>query len=691
MILHILNTDLRRSRFSLLAFLAGLALLAAVLNQTSGWQQHGINAALWLVFMLFAACVLTANVVLADSPAENEAQWLGRPISWRQLLVAKLLYIFLAVWLPLSFVAGVMWRASFTAGQAFWAGLEIGMYAAPPLLLVAALAAASKKRSRCIGYFVALWGCVVVSAMGKGLLRGIWQPPSLMITPETFPFVVPLTALFIGLLLTCWQFRVRRAYQTLLALALLVILLPHIIPKVRSKPSRPMPPPAALSVTSANAPGDGQTLHHNLRVQGLLPGQFVALRDLRIRFRNKGYNRRSDGYSDFAAAIILAQLPAGSSLTHDDKRLGRTIGKFLSHAGQVGPLKGTMTFALSQLTRVGELALETNATLTASGYHATVTQLDPSAGRSVSIKHSQPQLLFTSDSQVHRPNTRSLIHVAYDPAHKRARIMLNHAYRYSESIWPMLEIGSARFQLEPGEDRLYIFRVAELDLHEIAFDFPEHRIQGPPSAESAAHPLATDPATILADIPLPSALRTAAYDRLRDELTDAHLAALVNALPRDPELAQFLRKPDWVEAARAPLLTKLAQRRPRTPQALLIHAASLPDADPADLHWHLIHSHKNVEGLFRELMKRPDFDADATLATAWARHRVLGKTDLLNEALAAGLPGALDVAVRDEIKHGNARLSRFVDGFTGERADFSAWLMTHAPSLRYDPATRRYR
>lgn len=692
MILHILRTDLRRSRVSLLVYLAGLALLATLLNLPSAWQQRGTQAALWMIVMVFVASLLSANVVLADSPADSQAQWLGRPISWDHLLTAKLLYIGLAVWLPLTLVSGAMWLATFTPGQAFGAGLEIGLYVAGFPLLAAAVAAASKKLTRCIGYTFGLWGCLVVGGIISGFLRrtGLLLRPT--ITTETFVLAVPWAALLIGLLLTCWQFRARRPPQTLLALALLCLLLPCTFPKVKPRPPAHTALPGTLQVTSTHAPGDGQTLYHNLRVQGLSPHQFVAPRDLQIRFRNKHYNRRPDGFADFAGALIQAQLPAGSNLTWEDNGHRSHMRKLLRQAGQIGRLKGSMTLALSRLSLLGDLALEPGAMLRSAGYHATVKQDHQDAVRSIWIDYSQPQLLFAGDRDVHRRSTRALIHVAYDPSRQRGRVLRGrYSSRQPESIWPMLEIGDRQFTLEPGEERLYVFRVAVLGLHQVAFDFPEHQIQGPPAADAAADPLGMEPDTILAAVPLRSSQRRRAYEILDKELTEAHIKALVAALPRDPALARFLRKPAWVEAAREPLLAHLARRSPQTPEALLVHAAALPGADSADLRWHLIHGHKAVDSLFRELKKRPDFDADTALSKAWARRRILGKMDLLDEALAAGLPGAFEAAVREEIEHGNGRLFPLVDGFAGERADFSAWLVAHAPTLRYDPTTRRYR
>jgi hypothetical protein len=688
MILHILRTDLRRSRLSLLAYLASLALLATVLNLPSTWQQRGTQAAIWMLAVLGLASLLTANVLLADSPADDQAHWLGRPIGWPRLLAAKLLYIGLAIWLPLVLFSGGMWLATFTPGQALSAGLEIGLYAAGLLALVAALAAASSKLTGCVLYTAAMWGCLIIGSIGLGLLREVWQPPRLSMRPESFVLLMPMAVLLIGLILTCWQFRARSPRQTLLPLALLFALVPLAFPNIRSRPQAPNRAPDSLQMHSTNIPGDGQILHHNLRLQGLAGDQFAIPQELQVRVQGKthGY-KRQDHIATYASALIQAQLPADSSLSWQYDAHRREMSSLLRLAGKVGPLEGSSTLAIAQLSFLGELALQSNATLRAAGYHATVSQIDSSMAR---IEYSQPQLRFTRDRGVHRPSERDSIYVAYNPARKQARILVNRAYAHSDGIWPMLQIGSGQFSLAPGEERLYIFRVAILRRHRLAFRFPEHRVQGPRSAPPAPGTFSDNPADILTLVPLRSSQRKQAYDILNKDLSDVHLAALVEALPRDPELARFLRQPEWVQAAREPLLALLARRRPGTPAPVILHAAALPDADLADLRWHLLHSYDPVEALFQQLRKRPDFDADSALAEAWARRRLLGMTDLHSEALRAGLPGAFEDAVREELERRSGRLIEHIEGFFGERSDFAAWLIANAPQLQYDPGTGKY-
>jgi hypothetical protein len=700
MILHIFRNDLRRNRFALLAYFCGLGLTALLLNLPLSWNALGTLGGMAMLVAVIAAMLLTAFNVLADAPANPEGQWLGRPIGWKTLCAAKLLYTLLVIWLPMTLVGGLMWLGSFTPAQAAWSGLEISLYLAGLLAVILALAAASRNIQQCMGFGAALWGCLVIAAMVLGALRNIWQPPRLKMPQEHIFVSLYAIAFVAGLILCIWQYRSRRPRHALLPLCLLAALVPLCFPEALRQPQPATPLPGHLRLTSANTAGSGQTFFHNLRLEGLPPDHFAAPHDLEITFHSDkphkaGHNRtRHDLHPEFADAQIQAALPAGCTLTWDSDK-HRHVERSLSRRLQkTGRLQGSIQLQITRVISLGGMPVEVGARLHNQGYVASVSRIDINGkSRSVRIERTQPQLLFTRDTSVRRHRSdrrRTTLFVAYNPSQKRARAISSHGYGSRGDGWPMLEVGHEQFHIHHGEEQVFVFRFARVSLHDATFDFPEHRIQGPPAAESAPKTFRDAPANILASVPLNSGERKRAYEILKKELKKSHLPALVKALPRDPELASFL-KPEWAEAAREPLLAHVARRRPNTPPVLVSHASELPDADPADLRWHLIHNYGSVSYLYSRLTTRVDFDADSALAEAWSRRRTLGKMDLHTHALRAGLPGAFEGALREEMRQGSGRLFELVEGYQGKRKDFGSWLVQHAPDLHYDASTRKYR
>jgi hypothetical protein len=699
MILHIFRNDLRRSRFALLAYFCGLGLIALLMNLPLSWNARGTIGGLVMLAAIFVAVLLTAANVLADAPANPEAQWLGRPIGWALLLAAKLLYTVLVIWLPMTLVGGAMWLGSFTSAQAAWSGLEIGLYLAGLLAVILALAAASQSLQQCLGFGAALWGSLVIAAMGLGALRNIWQPPRLKMPQEHIFVSLYAVAFVAGLILCIWQYRSRRPRHTLLPLCLLAALVPVCFPEGMGRAKLATPLPEHLRFASANTAGSGQTFFHNLRLEGLPADQFVVPHDLQISFHSDkphhaGFSfGEHEAHPQFADAQIRAALPEGCTLTWDTDKLRHADRSLSQHAPKTGRLKGSIQLQVARIISLGGMPVEVGARLHSQGYEAAVSRIDVNGNsRSVRIERTQPQLLFTRDTSVRRNRSnrrRTTLFVAYNPSLKRARAITSHGYGSRGDGWPMLEVGHEQFYIHRGEEQIFVFRFARVSLHDATFDFPKHRMQGPPSTETVPRGFRDDPASILASVPLESGDRKRAYDILKKNLKKEHLSALVKALPRDPELATFLKR-EWAEAAREPLLAHLERRRPNTPAVLVARASELPDADPADLRWHLIHNYGSVSYLYSRLTTRKDFDADSALAEAWARRRILGKTDLHSHALRAGLPGAFEDAVREEVRRPNGRLLQLID-YEGEREDFSAWLVQHAPDLRYDAATQTYR
>ncbi|MFT5129710.1 MAG: hypothetical protein ACI8W8_003338, partial [Rhodothermales bacterium] len=406
-----------------------------------------------------------------------------------------------------------------------------------------------------------------------------------------------------------------------------------------------------------------------------------------------GYGDASyDLLANFAESLVMAQLPTGATIKWE--RHAPSVDKLLRRASQTGAFHGDLTLELSRCIALGSMPIKMGATIHKQGYHARISQiLDQGGSRSVRVARAQPTLLFSGDSSVkrtHHSRRRTTLFVAYNSSRNHGRAIRNHGYGSRGDGWPILELGHDQFMLGKGEDRLFVFRFANLARHSASFDFPQHQVQGPPVAKSAPKTFRDDPANILARVPLSSGERAGAYTILDKELNESHLPALIKALPRDPELARFLGEPEWVTAAREPLLAHLKRRRPNTPSVLLVRAGGLPDADLADLRWHLLHSSSGVSGLYGAMKSRTDLDAESALAEAWARRRLLGMWDLQNYALKSGLPGAFEGALREEIRQSSGRLFELVEGYQGKRKDFGAWLVQHAPDLRYDPNTRRY-
>ena len=206
-------------------------------------------------------------------------------------------------------------------------------------------------------------------------------------------------------------------------------------------------------------------------------------------------------------------------------------------------------------------------------------------------------------------------------------------------------------------------------------------------------------------LPVRRVLRSIVYRFLIEHAEERHVPVLVDALGRDPGLAVVFREKGWHAQSRAVVIEQLARRRPDHPVESLLLAAAISDpASFEDLSWHLIHGVRNRGRFWSALETADGFDAESALLRAWPRARLTEEYGgLLDAALARGLAGALELAIR-ELRAGSVmvhqtaappgspaeqRLRSHV-AYEGEHDEFVRWVILNAHRLQYDPMARKY-
>lgn len=212
LIWHIIKKDLRRFRALLALWCAALAIrvIAAGLagNDAGGRLEPGL--VILFVLILFLNALMVTRVVAEDSPLKEAAFWRSRPITGRQMMTAKL--IFLAVWtlfLPSLVVVAAGCAYGFTGWEcAAVAAGQVMIHATVGALFLTTSILTQRVWAAVLGVLVLLVA-VQIARGGRSTLEAAspFESVSLALSGVSVALAVGLVAL--GAAVT-WVYRERR-------------------------------------------------------------------------------------------------------------------------------------------------------------------------------------------------------------------------------------------------------------------------------------------------------------------------------------------------------------------------------------------------------------------------------------------------------------------------------------------------
>jgi len=240
MIWHIFKKDFRLlGVFGLAVALLPFAIIAVHLRMDHFFAENDALSSLLLLLELmlyFGAATLTAVLVHQDGLVGVRQDWLVRPIRRRDLLAAKLLFIVLAVQLPLflaSLAIGLI--DGFPLSSSFFAGLTENLYFLLGFTLpILAFVSLMKNLTEALGVAFALF----IGIIGLGALITGWNggDPLGPTTGTGVAWIPQTECLFIYLLAAAailglqYFRRATRAARWVLGAAILLCMLIQIVP-----------------------------------------------------------------------------------------------------------------------------------------------------------------------------------------------------------------------------------------------------------------------------------------------------------------------------------------------------------------------------------------------------------------------------------------------------------------------------
>ncbi len=239
MIWHIFKKDLKLLwPFGLAAAIMQFAIVAVHLKLGVFQEQPVFSSLLLLLesMMYFGVAVLIATLVHEDSVVGIRQDWLVRPIRRRDLLAAKLLFLLLAVQLPML-LAGIIGGLAngFPFSPSFFAALSQNVYfligfALPIFALVSITRSTSEALGAAFVIFVAdMLGTEALILPMSGNPLGPTSNTGLTWIPLTWRFVIYFIA---GLAILVLQYfrRATRVSRFVLAAAVVVCLITELVP-----------------------------------------------------------------------------------------------------------------------------------------------------------------------------------------------------------------------------------------------------------------------------------------------------------------------------------------------------------------------------------------------------------------------------------------------------------------------------
>jgi len=425
---HLLKTDLLRFRAALIGFYLLLLVIVVVsllpLSAPASDVAFGIGLAMQAIYLL----VLVVHVVQADSPADDRAQWLSRPVSGAAMLTSKSLFMTLAVWLPMVLAQMPGWlRQGFSVRLMILATLETGLWVGGSTLLVAALAAVTRGKRGFVAFTALLpAGLVVLKLVPIG---GAARPaiPVWVIDWRIAMLAPGLALLMLGTVVVAMQYLHRKRGLGSVVLLGGLLLMPFGLPRpdsLRDRPSRnPVPDaPAGFEIAAPPAGRTAFPLFGNLvGARGLAKDVSVFPIEMRATFSRDGAEPgtltwtghphghwRNESRDFYALPSIAALLPEGTRLRPAmsfDNPMEHQQAEWESDAarqrypdGSVGRLEGECLFELTRAVPVGEMPLRPGAEVRFDGvrYRLATVNKRPDAWH-IRLDVSYPKLLLNAE------------------------------------------------------------------------------------------------------------------------------------------------------------------------------------------------------------------------------------------------------------------------------------------------------
>jgi hypothetical protein len=339
-ILHIFKNDVRH-------FWREIVVMAAIIVAygwwtSSHWQESGsvfagtgISASTQMLYLLVTVSFifLILRAVQAESPVGDRQFWVTRPYDWRELLAAKILFVFTFVNLPLFVLqVFVLWHAGFGPSRYISGLLDSQwhwvLFVILPVVVLAAVTSG-------IGQFVLAGLGVLVYLIAKDALV-MKIPNAGVMSAADIPTAITTYGIYAALIVVVlWQYarrRTMRSWSVLLGVAAAIPILYAVTPyrtviahlHPAPVPGSPLPVQLAFDpvkpVSTKGGYPEKNKVHITLPllVSGIAEGSRVALTGKRLRIEVAGCPSWDSGW-EAQNETLLAARPHTSEIFALDK------------------------------------------------------------------------------------------------------------------------------------------------------------------------------------------------------------------------------------------------------------------------------------------------------------------------------------------------------------------------------------
>jgi len=351
-VLHVFQTDLRRERIGLFAWMVLLLVLVSYGETSRGFA---ILMEVLVLMIWIGGLGMVVKVIRADAPSSSATASLTRPIGREALWLAKVLFVLTLLWLPYMLAVAFSWR-DYGLDAAAW----MGVFAVTARSSLLALFFAGwgtvywniRKRSGSwfglLGFLVTL---VLLSLMIPGftaLLKMVSIPLEVMVEDENTGLlrcqVMVASVLLVLTLVWAWFLESlgRRSESWVYALVVSSLMMgflwtwdwQHEPPQVYQDAV------LELKFTPDRVPGD-QTLWPSLQLKGLPEYQIATVAALAPILADEEQWSRPESYSDFTELDRQGQVSLRQSWLHADQvlRLSEHFPDHLIWVGEAGTLR----------------------------------------------------------------------------------------------------------------------------------------------------------------------------------------------------------------------------------------------------------------------------------------------------------------------------------------------------------------
>jgi hypothetical protein len=355
-VFHVFQTDLRRERIGLFAWMVLLLVLVSY-GETSGETSRGFAMVMEVLGLMIGigGLGLVVKVIRADAPNSSATASLTRPIGREALWLAKVLFVLTLLWLPYMSAMAFTWR-DYGLDAAAWRGV-LAVTARSSLLALffagwGTVCWTKRKRSGSwfgsLGFLMAL---ILLSLLIPGftaLLKMVSIPLEVMVEDERTGLlrcqVMVASVLLVLTLVWAWFLESlgRRSESWVYALATASLLTGSLWTWDWQQVPPQVYQDAQLELKFTGKREDGeQTLWPNLQLKGLPEYQIATVAALAPILDDGEPWSRSDSYSDFTLRGGDGRVGLNSVWLKFDHtfRLSEHFPEHLIWVGQQGSLR----------------------------------------------------------------------------------------------------------------------------------------------------------------------------------------------------------------------------------------------------------------------------------------------------------------------------------------------------------------